>query len=571
VSRPTRALLVVATCLSWGIGLASPVRAADEAAVVVIEVGGAALPDLAAAPTIAAAIGAGEGGAGLLVTADPGRPQTELQEALAGSSPAGVSVSRVGSVSEVGPALAAALGSCPADDVLAIVVTTPPADDPPQLGAIVLVRAPCDVLLGAVDGGGARGTGSLTSDSTRRSGVVTSADVATTALDALGVERATGADPGGATIRVLDDPPPLELYRRYGEQRRLTVPVGVVAGLYALGAGIAGIVILARGARSSPALRSVTASAAVSVVPLAVALMAVGHLERLTYASALSFLAAVTLLGTLALVPARRAWGPLTALAAAGAAVLAVFVVEAAMSWTATLTPLLGGAQLDGGRFFGLPNVQIGLLMGASLYVAQRLPSVGTGVGVIVASALFAGSPWTGANIGAAVTLATAAGLWWGLRHDAGSLRPATALRVLGLVGVVVAAVIVAHRYLAGAPTHISRFAADTGGLAGLRETVTDRLEIGMDLIVRNPFGLVPVVGVLATLWVVLRPPASIRPGLERSPAWRDALLTILLASIAAYVVNDSGAAAIGLGFGTALGGLLYVSLSDPPAMMDAA
>jgi hypothetical protein len=36
-------------------------------------------------------------------------------------------------------------------------------------------------------------------------------------------------------------------------------------------------------------------------------------------------------------------------------------------------------------------------------------------------------------------------------------------------------------------------------------------------------------------------------------------------------VANDSGAAAIGLGFGTALGGLLYVSLTDAPAKMEAA
>jgi hypothetical protein len=40
---------------------------------------------------------------------------------------------------------------------------------------------------------------------------------------------------------------------------------------------------------------------------------------------------------------------------------------------------------------------------------------------------------------------------------------------------------------------------------------------------------------------------------------------------VVAYVVNDSGAAAIGLGFGTALGGLLYVSLTDPAGKMEAA
>lgn len=37
----------------------------------------------------------------------------------------------------------------------------------------------------------------------------------------------------------------------------------------------------------------------------------------------------------------------------------------------------------------------------------------------------------------------------------------------------------------------------------------------------------------------------------------------ILLASVVAYFTEDSGAAAVGLGFGLALGGLLYVALIE--------
>jgi hypothetical protein len=190
---------------------------------------------------------------------------------------------------------------------------------------------------------------------------------------------------------------------------------------------------------------------------------------------------------------------------------------------------------------------------------------------LVLAVALFAGLPWTGSNIGAAVTIAAAAGIWWGLRADGSRLRPATLLRVLATVAGTVAVVLVAHRYLTGTPTHISRFASDTEGLVGLWEKFVDRLGVGMDLIVRNPFGLIPVVGILATLWLVLHPPAGLRPSLTEHPAWRDALVTISLGSVVAYVVNDSGAAAIGLGFGTALGGLLYVSLTDAPGKMEAA
>jgi hypothetical protein len=100
--------------------------------------------------------------------------------------------------------------------------------------------------------------------------------------------------------------------------------------------------------------------------------------------------------------------------------------------------------------------------------------------------------------------------------------------------------------------------------------TVLHRLRVGVDLIAANPFALIPVVGVPVCLWIVLRPPGPIREALERTPVWREAILAILAASVVAYVANDSGAAALGLGFGTGLGALLFVSLLSRPAMMDA-
>jgi hypothetical protein len=451
---------------------------------------------------------------------------------------------------------------------MVLLVTEPPAGDPDRLGAAALVVGSADGLLAAVErGGGPAVERTLTSDSTHRVGVVTSADVATTAIGASATAE-PDAVPVGSTIVVVDADPPVGLYERYLQQRRLAIPVGTATGLYALVVGSFGLVVLF-GRVPSPRLRAVAASGAISVVPLAAALMLVGHLAQLTYPAVFGYLVSVTLISIVALVLARRARGPLASIALLGLGVLGVFVVEAWLGWTATLTPLLGGAQLDGGRFFGLPNVQIGLLMGASLYVAQRLANPALGVALILGVALFAGLPWTGSNIGAAVTIAAAAGFWWGLRTDGGRLRPMTALRVLATVVGTVAIVVVAHRYFTDAPTHISRFASDSGGLTGLWERFVDRLGVGADLIARNPFGLVPVFGVLVTLWLVLRPPLALRPSLRAHPAWRDALVTILLGSVIAYVANDSGAAAIGLGFGTALGGLLYVSLSEPPAKME--
>ena len=153
--------------------------------------------------------------------------------------------------------------------------------------------------------------------------------------------------------------------------------------------------------------------------------------------------------------------------------------------------------------------------MGGSLYVAQRLPRV-HGTALIAAAGLFAGSPWTGSNIGAAVTLFAAAGIWWGLRGELAWWRTALAAAA-GVAGGVVL-VVIAHRYLTSAATHITTFSEHTGGIGGLWNKFVDRLGVGTDLIANNPFALLPVVGVLVMLIVVLRPPRVVGASFRDAP-----------------------------------------------------
>jgi hypothetical protein len=245
--------------------------------------------------------------------------------------------------------------------------------------------------------------------------------------------------------------------------------------------------------------------------------------------------------------------------------VLALFVLESALGWSAALTPFLGGSELDGGRFFGLPNVFIGLLLGASLYVAATIDRPLPGALVVTAAALFAGLPSTGSNLGGAVTIFAAAGLWYGIRTS-GRLGLRAAAWTGAAAGLGAVAILAAHRFLASSPTHLTRFVEGESG--GVVSNVADRLGVGFGLIARNPFALIPVIGVPVCLLIVLRPPAVLRAAFASRPIWRDALLTILVGSVVAYVANDSGAAALGLGFATGLVGILYVSLLDPPEMM---
>ena len=410
--------------------------------------------------------------------------------------------------------------------------------------------------------------GSLTSDSTRRNGVVTQDDVVPTIL-----RFHEGHVPGhpnpdatnGSPIEFTGGPPPFELHERYLAQRGMYVPIGTAGGIYLAIAGLGGIAALALGSRVPIAVGRIFGWGCLSVAALATAFLAAGHLPDLSYATVVPFVALVTVFGTLAFAPLERR-DVLLIPAGIGIAVLTFFAVEATLVWAAALTPFVGGSELDGGRFYGLPNVFIGLLIGACLWIAQRLRTA-AGFALLVVVAIFAGFPYLGANLGGGVSLFAAAGLWLAIRER----ERLGVWKGLGVfVGVTLlgtALILVAHA-VSPFETHVTKFEEQAGGLGGVLEKVWDRLQVGFDLIARNPFALIPVLGLPIAIAAVLRPPAALRPSLERSPAWRDAILVTLLAGVVAYVVNDSGPAAAGFAFGLGLGGLLGVSLLSEAGKM---
>jgi hypothetical protein len=468
-----------------------------------------------------------------------------------------------GGLSGVGSEIRREVLATTADEAIVFVAST--TSSPAMLAAKDLVHplvmgTGAPAVLFALDGA----PRTLASDTTRRTGVVTDLDVRPTIFEFLG--RAVPSDFDGLPLRVVDDPPPFELHERYLAMRRMTVPVQTAAALYVVVGGLFGIALIAMRRRVPQTIARVGAWVGMSVPALAVALLAAGHLPTLSYATVVPFVIGVTAVATLALAPLARRDAMLPP-AAIGVGVLLFFVVEASMGWTAALTPFLGGSELDGGRFFGLPNVFVGLLIGASLYVAFRLSPV-WGFALVVAVALFAGLPFAGANIGAAVSLFAAAGLWLSLRTR-GRLGWREAGVTAAIVVVGTGVILFAHRFLTSTPTHITRFEEATGWRLGdVWRTFTHRLSTGWHLIEQNPFALVPVIGLPATLLAVLRPPPLVRQAFHRYPAWRDALLVALLSGIVAYVANDTGPAAIGLAFGLGLGGLVYVSLVEEPKKM---
>ncbi len=560
MTRARRALplLLLATLLLVPVGARAashPQAAGRERVAVTFEVAGVSFEDLLAAPELRGL--AAEGGAGLLsggyervgARSEPVPSGDQRVVAPVGTSPETLA----GSIRSY-------LRGLRADDVQVIVVGTAPSDamaaDRDELLPVVLARGAPEELLAAMDDppADAAALGTLTSDSTRRDGVVAGPDVGATVLEFLRVPRPESA---GSPIRIVPGPAPFELHERYLAHRRMYLVVGAAAAIYVTLAGLFAVACTA-GERVPSRVRRIGGWASLSVPALATGLLAAGHLPELSYATVVPFVALVTALGTMAFSPLERE-DLLRVPAAIGVAVLAYFAVEAAFGWTAALTPFAGGSQLDGGRFYGLPNVDIGLLIGAALYVAQRLSTPG-GFALIVGVGLFAGLPLLGANLGGAVSLFAAAGLWLAIR-ERDRLGPWWGIAVVAGVTVLGTVLILAAHAVSPVVTHVTRFEREVGGIGGVLGRFADRLEVGFDLIARNPLAVIPVLGIPASLLVVLRPPAAVRAAFERWPVWRDAVLVTLLAGAVAYVVNDSGPAAAGFAFGLGLGGMIGVSL----------
>jgi hypothetical protein len=549
-----RALIAAIAALVAGAAAVSAQPTIRTAVVVIVH--GASMPQLLEVPKVRSLAAAG----GIALMNGRASARSELKEVSRTDreDPTRLSITDVKGVDEL-TALLDEVSIVLRPPMLVMIVAVSPsaasAADSDELGTVIAAWGDPNELLSAE--GAPR---ALTSDSTRRPGVVADVDPAATVAEWLDLPSEAGAP-----IERTGEPAPLDLYERYLQQRRLAVPAAAASWGLMLLFGIAGVLALAFRRRVSPSALTVAGTLAGSLPWLALGLLLVGHLPSLTVATVAPFLVVIMVVGVVFTrwVQARR--GIFVALAACGAVILGILAIEAALGWPAAVTPLAGGGQLDGGRFFGMPNVEIGIVLGSAMFAAHRL-RVGTGVLLLVACAVVAGSPWTGSNFGAAITLFAAAGMWLAIRRR--RRWWAIALITGAITAVGMTAIALMHRYLTDRPTHISAFLEHTNSVAVVLDRLRGRLEIGFDQLADTPLAAIPVVGTFVLLVLVIRPPAAIARSFEAHDAWRDAVLVILLGSIVAYLANDTGAAALGFGFGFALSGLLDVSLATARRMM---
>ena len=108
------------------------------------------------------------------------------------------------------------------------------------------------------------------------------------------------------------------------------------------------------------------------------------------------------------------------------------------------------------------------------------------------------------------------------------------------------ALVLLANRFLPGAPTHITGFVERSGnGLSGAWNAFTRRLDVGVGQLRDVPAGWLPMLGLPLVLLAAVLRPDPLRGGFAvAGTVWRDALIVLTLAAMASFFANDTGVAA---------------------------
>lgn len=397
----------------------------------------------------------------------------------------------------------------------------------------------------------------LTSDTTRRNGIVSNVDVAPTILEFLGVPIPEGMT--GSPIRIEGEPP-TRLHQRYLQYQRIHTPVGLLALAVVLFTLFASVGVLVAG-RRAPAnvVRALGILALVSVA-LPVAMLPSSVLPRLTYSVVLLTLVAAVALVTIVAIRLGRGDPARTVAIVAGLG-MGVVILDGVLGWPGMLMPLLGDSALEGVRFYGMGNAYAGVYMAGAILLSARIPPI-AGVGLLLATGLLAGLPGFGAELGTSFTLFVAAGVWFLLRvRKRFGFREVAAAGAIALAGL--ATILVIHRF-SGVPTHVTRVLEDAerSGAGELLSVFRRRLALNVRNTSATPVAWLIVALLPVWLAVAWNRVGPFGPSLRKDPSWREAAIVLALSSIVAFLVNDS-VGVTGLGFTYLSAALIYPALRE--------
>ncbi len=218
----------------------------------------------------------------------------------------------------------------------------------------------------------------------------------------------------------------------------------------------------------------------------------------------------------------------------------------------------LGYDLVVGGRFYGIGNEYMGVLIGAAILgsaaLLQLLPAAKRrllpGLGLILLSlVVFFAAPSAGTNAGGALAamlgFATAIYKFTGrkIKWRSGLLL---IMVLAGGVGILVAA---NYLFSFGAPSHIGRAVNDLfrGNFAAIWQTVLRKLVANFYLLRHSPFSTILVFQLLLGGALFYRNRAQLAALNEQMPFFRGGLAGMLAGALAAFTFNDSGVIAAAL------------------------
>jgi hypothetical protein len=447
--------------------------------------------------------------------------------------------------------VSAALG--PQDTIMVLSLAAPEVEgEPPALVPAVL-KGP------GLTGGVAEAA------STHRPGIVTFMDLSVSALTALGAK--VPATMGGSTIgstaagtTLAERVATLDRYNRTSvavEVVRLPVINIYISLVVALMVVCAFLVMRGVGTVTGRWGRSMRALLPLSLaVPLA---STVGYLFwpwPATGEAVTLLLVGVSLLlwaGVMLIARGDRIGAPI---ALFGLGTTAIVLVDQWVGAPLSQTGLFSYSPLFGARYYGMGNESAALILGASIIGAGVLldalrdqPWIGAAKkwGVPVLGALMvvtAAAPMFGANVGVAVWGTVGYGVFWALVNGKKVLSWKTALVVLVLVVVLIAALSAID--LLGNPgqeTHLGKAlqSAGTGGVGTLWTIFARKADTNLRVLTRTNWTYL-LVGIMGTLiYLRWKPRGEFKAMLERWPGYSAGLTASLVAGTVAYFTEDSG------------------------------
>lgn len=517
---------------------------------------GALEPDLSTLTSLAEAGGACVSTYGLSMEDDDGDLRLEVEEGLASgpvldtgcsihlvAAPFVYESDRSDSLAGTDEDLAALVGELPAGTTLIVSGMGQTGD---------LAAAQVIVVAGQEARQGDAEPFTLTSASTRQSGLVQLADLTPTLLELAGVdppevgltERSAASVVGGP-----EDPAPAaaELSRAItlGNSLIAVVVLSVVSVL------LMGLIpgLLLREYRPARVVLALVATTALSF-PVGTFLAGLvpwwNSQDPWLLQTVLVLVFAVAITGVSFLIS--RRWRSLLAMPAVACTITAV-VLGLDVLWSARLgmVSVLGVGPVRAGRFYGQGNGGFGILLGALLvlmaaaisWMRHRGQAAAAVVALGVAAVVLGAAPQAGADFGSVPALVVGTGL---VLISALGYRWTPRLLLL-LVGAAtaVAAVVMTLDWLRppGARTHLGTFvqAMIDGDALGI---VLRKLDQSLGILITHPASWIAVVALVAAAVVVLRRPRWSDP-LWVEPGVPAVALASVIAMALAWVLNDSG------------------------------